>query len=78
MKASRERMESVSGVRCAIAQGGSCGVRTHGKTRFRTREKPMVQCRCMAAGRRCGACHITARHNINMALRCLGCTWGYL
>ena len=62
-------MESAAGVRCGIAKGVSCGVRTHGKTRFRTREKPMVRCRCMAAGRRCGACHITARHNINMALR---------
>ena len=39
----------MSGVRCAMAQGGSCGVRTHGKTRFRTREKPMVRwCRGMA------------------------------
>ena len=28
------------GVRCAIAQGGSCGVRTQGKTRFRTRDAP--------------------------------------
>ncbi len=28
------------GVRCAMAQGGSCGVRTHGKTRFRTRDAP--------------------------------------
>lgn len=33
-------MESVPGVRCGIAQGGSCGVRTHGKTRFRTRDAP--------------------------------------
>ena len=38
----------MSGVRCGIAKGVSCGVRTHGKTRFRTREKPMVRCRCMA------------------------------
>ena len=33
-------MESVSGVKCGIAQGGSCGVRTHGKTRFRARDAP--------------------------------------
>ena len=38
-------MESVSGVRCGIAQGGSCGVRTHGKTRVREREEPMVRWR---------------------------------
>ena len=38
-------MESVSGVRCGIAKGGSCGVRTQGTTRFRTREKPMVRWR---------------------------------
>jgi len=42
-------MESVSGVRCGIAQGGSCGVRTQGTTRVRAREKPMVRwCRGMA------------------------------
>ena len=122
-----------------MAQGGSCGVRTQGKTRVREREKPMVRwCRGMAhhcqaqhghgiatsgvhmkiileisvalpcvkspvsrtsgtilsgdvsgkrfsahivegnvagngkrvaAGRRCGACHIPTRHNIDMALR---------
>ena len=28
------------GVRCAIAQGGSCEVGTQGTTRFRTREAP--------------------------------------
>ena len=39
-KASRERMESGSGVRCGIAKGGSCGVRTQGTTRFRTRDAP--------------------------------------
>ena len=33
-------MESVSGVRCAIAQGGSCGVRTQGTTRVRARDAP--------------------------------------
>ena len=42
-------MESVSGVKCGIAQGGSCGVRTQGTTRVRAREKPMVRwCRGMA------------------------------
>ena len=49
MKASRVRMESGSGVRCGIAQGGSCGVRTHGTTIIREREEPMVRwCRGMA------------------------------
>ena len=28
------------GVRCVIAQGGSCGVRTHGKTRVRAWDAP--------------------------------------
>ena len=42
-KASRVKMESVSGVRCGIAQGGSCGVRTQGTTRVRAREEPMVR-----------------------------------
>ena len=42
-------MESVSGVKCGIAQGGSCGVRTQGTTRVRAREEPMVRwCRGMA------------------------------
>ena len=42
-------MESVSGMRCGIAKGVSCGVRTHGKTRVRAREEPMVRwCRGMA------------------------------
>ena len=42
-------MESVSGVRCGIAQGGSYGVRTHGTTRVRALEEPMVRwCRGMA------------------------------
>ena len=44
-----------------MAQGGSCGVRTHGKTIIREREEPMVRWR--------RACHIPTRHNINMALR---------
>ena len=35
----------MSGVRCGIAQGGSCGVRTHGTTRVREREEPMVRWR---------------------------------
>ena len=38
-------MESVPGVRCGIAQGGSCGVRTHGTARVRAREEPMVRWR---------------------------------
>ena len=38
-------MESVSGVRCAMVQGGSCGVRTHGTTRVSAREEPMVRWR---------------------------------
>ena len=38
-------MESVSVVRCGIAHGGSCGVRTHGTTRVRAREEPMVRWR---------------------------------
>ena len=33
-------MESVSVVRCGIAHGGSCGVRTHGTTRVRARDAP--------------------------------------
>ena len=49
------------GIRCAMAQGGSCGVRKHGKTIIREREEPMVRWR--------RACHIPTRHNINMALR---------
>ena len=44
-KTSRERMESVSGVRCGIAKGVSCGVRTQGTTRVRAREEPMVRWR---------------------------------
>ena len=39
----------MSGVRCGIAKGVSCGVRTQGKTRVRAREEPMVRwCRGMA------------------------------
>ena len=33
-------MESVSGVKCGIAQGGSCGVRTQGTTRVRAWDAP--------------------------------------
>ena len=68
MKASRERMESVSGVRCAIAQGGSCGVGNRARQEF-----------ARGRSRWCGGAggwHITARHRIDMALRHLGCTWG--
>ena len=46
------------GVRCAIAQGVSYGVKIQGTTIIRAREKSMV--------RRCGACHITARHRMDM------------
>ena len=60
-------MESVSGVKCGIAQGGRCGVRTQGTARVRAREEPMVRW-CGGAG----AWHITARHRIDMALRHLG------
>ena len=49
-------MESVSGVRCAMAQGGSCGVRTHGKTRFRTRDETMVRW-CSGMAHPCPASH---------------------
>ena len=39
-KASRERKESGAGVRCGIAKGGSCGVRTQGTTIIRERDAP--------------------------------------
>ena len=42
-------MVSVSGVRCGIAQGGSCGVRTHGTTRVLAQEEPMVRWRRVMA-----------------------------
>ena len=35
----------MSGVRCGIANGVSCGVRTQGTTRVRVREEPMVRWR---------------------------------
>ena len=38
-------MESGSCVRCGMAQGGSCGVRTQGTTIIREREEPMVRWR---------------------------------
>ena len=47
----------MSGVRCGIAKGVSCGVRTQGKTRVREREEPMVRWRrgmappCQASNR---------------------------
>mgnify|MGYP006888340744 CR=1 FL=1 len=64
---SRESDGKCVGVRCAIAQGGSCGVRTHGKTRFRTREVPMVRlCRGMTH-------HCQTPHGHGTATQ--GCTW---
>ena len=42
-------MESASGVRCGIAQGGSCRVRKQGTARVRARKEPMVRwCRGIA------------------------------
>ena len=41
--------------------GWELGIGKQGKTR--------VRARVAAAGRRCGVCHIPARHNIDMALR---------
>ena len=38
-------MESVSVVKCGIAHGGSCGVRTQGTTIIREREEAMVRWR---------------------------------
>ena len=49
-------MESVSGVRCSIAKGGSFGVRTQGTTRVRAREEPMVR-RCGGMAHPCQAPH---------------------
>ena len=60
-KASMVRMESVSGVRCAIAQGGSCGVGNRARQEFARGRSRW----CDGAG----AWHIPTRHNINMALR---------
>ena len=54
-------MVSVSGMRCGIAQGGSCGVGKQGKTRVRAREEPMVRwCRGMAHH-----CQAPYRHGIS-------------
>ena len=44
------------GVRCKIAQGGSCGVRTQGTTIIRAREEPMVR-RCGGMAHPCQAPH---------------------
>ena len=66
-KASRERMESGSGVRCGIAKGGSCGVRTQGTTIIREREEPMVR------WRRGMAPPCQASHGHGTATQ--GCTW---
>ena len=52
------------GVRCAIAQGVSYGVKIQGTTIIRAREKSIV--------RRCGACHITARHRMDMHCDIMG------
>ena len=54
-------MESGSGV--------SCGVRTHGKTRFRTREEPMVRwCRSMAHHCQEPHVHGTATSGVHMEI----------
>ena len=54
-------MESVSGVRCAIAQGGSCGVGNRARQEFARGRSRW----CGGAG----AWHITARHRMDMALQ---------
>ena len=62
-------MESVSGVRCGMAQSGSCGVRTQGMTIIREREEPMVRwCRGMA--HHCQAPHVhgTATSGVHMEI----------
>ena len=57
------------GDRCAIAQGGSCGVRTQGTTIIREREEPTVRWRrgiyrpCPASHR-----HSTATPVVNMGI----------
>ena len=57
------------GVRCAIAQGGNCGVGKHGKTRFRTREAPMVRwCRSMAHHSQAPHGHGIATSGVNMGI----------
>ena len=62
-------MESVSGMRCGIAKGVSCGVRTHGKTRVRAREEPMVRWR-RGISRPCPASHRhgTATPGVHMGI----------
>ena len=49
-------MESESGVRCGIAKGGSCGVRTQGTTIIREREEQMVRW-CSGMAHPCPASH---------------------
>ena len=49
-------MESGSGVRCGIAKGGSCGVRTQGTTIIREREEQMVRW-CSGMAHPCQAPH---------------------
>ena len=59
----------MSGVRCAIAQGGNCGVRTQGTTRVRAREKPMVRlCRGMAHHCQAPHGHGIATSEVNMGI----------
>ena len=63
------RMESVSVVRCGIAQGGSRGVGTHGTTRVRAREEPMVRwCRGMAHHCQAPHGHGTATPGVHMGI----------
>ena len=74
-KASRERMESGSGVRCGIAKGGSCGVRTQGTTIIREREEQMVRwCSGMAppcqASNRNGTATPGVPHGDNCEVQC--------
>ena len=62
-------MESVSGVKCGIAQGGSCGVRTQGTTIIREREEPMVRwCRVMAQHCQAPHGHGTATSGVHMGI----------
>ena len=62
-------MESASGVRCGIAQGGSCGVRTQGTTRVRAWEEPMVRwCRGMAHHCQAQHGHGIATSGVNMGI----------
>ena len=57
------------GVRCAIAQGGRCGVRTQGTTIIREREEPMVRwCRGMAHHCQAPHRHGTATPGVHMGI----------